>query len=101
MAKEEAVQNQWAGCIGAAACAGWWTLLVGFVILLLTGVAYIIVVHTPFVNAVAMIWGVGPRAVTTVMIVFVGLFKVFLLFWLLGCVFLTAWSRRLRQAKGE
>ena len=101
MAKEEEVRNQWAACIGAAGCAAWWTLLVGFLILLVTGIMYLFVVHTPLIGAVAAVWGVGPKAVPIVMVVFIALYKMFLLVWLPGCVFLTAWARRLRSVEGE
>jgi len=98
MAKEEELRNEWAPCLRAAACAGWWTLLVGVLILLATGVIYIIIVHTPLHEAVAMIWGVSPKAVTVVMVVFIGLYKMILLVGLLECVFLTALAHRLRPA---
>jgi len=98
MTKQEVVRNEWADCVGKAACAGWWTLLVGFLILLVTGVMYLIVVHTPFLGVVAMLWGVSPKAVTVVMIIFMGLYKMILLLGLLECVFLTALAHRLRSA---
>jgi hypothetical protein len=103
MAKQdEDVRTACCSCVGAAACAGWWTLLAGFLILLVSGVLYMVIVHTPFRGAVAMIWGVEPRHVTVVMIAFMGLFKLFLLVWLLVCVFLTALSHRMRSGdEGE
>lgn len=99
MAKQnEDVRTACCSCVGAAACAGWWTLLAGFIILLVSGVLYMVIVHTPFREAVAMIWGVGPKAVTVVTIAFMALFKLFLLVWLLVCIFLTALAHRLRSA---
>jgi len=100
MAKEQEVRNEWAPCIRAAACAGWWTLLVGFLILLVAGVMYIIIVHTPFLGAVALIWGVSPKAVTITLVIFIGLYKMILLVGLLECVFLTALAHRMRSADG-
>jgi len=99
MAKQDDdVRNACCSCVRAAASAGWWTLLIGFLILLVSGVMYVIIVHTPFLGAVSMIWGVGPKAVTVVTVAFMGLFKLFLLLWLLGCVFLTVLAYRLRSA---
>jgi hypothetical protein len=97
--QDEDVRTACCSCVGAAACAGWWTLLIGFLLLLVSGVFYMIIVHTPFLEAVAMIWGVGPKAVTVVTLAFMGLFKLFLLFWLLVCVFLTALAYRMRSGE--
>jgi len=101
MAKQENVQNDWAACVGKVACAGWWTLLVGVIFLLVSGVVYMVIVHTPFLGAVAMIWGVGPKAVMVITVVFMALFKLFLLLWLFGCVFLTVLAHRLRAGEDE
>lgn len=101
MAKDECVQTQWATCIRAAACAAWMALLVGFVLVFFTGVMVLIIAHTPFLGAVAAVWNVPPRAVGIIMIVFTGALKFFLILWLLACVFLSAWARRLKPAEGE
>ena len=103
MAKQDQVPttNPWAACISAAACGAWSALLVGFVVVVVTGVAYIILVHTPLVEAVGMLWGVGPRAVTVTMLVFTGTLKFVLILWLLGCVCLSVWARRLRSMQEE
>jgi len=100
MAKENAEPVAWAECLSAAACGGWWALLVGVLIQCFFGLAFLFIVHTPLHDAVAALWGVGPKAVTIVMIVFSGVFKLCLTLWLLVCVFLTVWARRLRRAAG-
>jgi len=99
MAKDEGIQTQWAACIRAASCAAWMTLLAGFVIVFFIGVMYLIIVHTPFLGAVGAVWGVPPRAVGIIMIIFTGALKFFLILWLLVCVFLSAWARRLKAVE--
>jgi len=101
MAKDEGFRIPWASCIRAASCAAWMTLLAGFVLVFFTGIIYLVIVHTPFLSAVAQVWGVAPRVVSVVMLVFTGLLKFFLFLWLLLCVFLSVWARRLKVAEGE
>ncbi len=100
MAQQEQVQtpDQWAACVGAAACAAWTALLAGFVLMVLIGGLYLLIVHTQMSSIVGAVWGVGPKAVTYIMIVFTGLLKLFLFIWLLICVFLTVWAHRLRPS---
>ena len=90
-----------AGRVSAAACGAWATLLVAFVIHLVMAVVWLIVLHTQLLNVVGAIWGTGPNVVRMTFIVFMSLWKLFLMFWLLGCIFLTVWSRRLRRLKAE
>jgi len=103
MAKNEAVMNpnDWGRCIGAAACAAWTALVVGVVLVFVLGAMYMLIVHTPLIELVSVLWGVGPQAVTVVMIVSVGLFKLLLCVWFFACIFLTVWSYRLRPSKHE
>ena len=82
--------------VSAAACAAWWTLLVGFVLVTMTGIVYMFIVHTPLIEAVSALWGTAPKVVSVIFIAFITLLKMFLTLWLLGCVFLTVWARRLR-----
>ncbi len=100
MAKQNAEPVAWADCLSAAACGAWCALLVGVLIQVVFGLAFLFVVHTPLHDAVAALWGVGPKAVTIIMIVFSGAFKLCLTVGLLACVFLTVWARRLRRAAG-
>jgi len=103
MAREEAVVNSqdWGRCVGAAACGAWTALVAGFVFLFGIGALYMLIVHTPLLELVSVVWGVGPRAVAVIMIVFIGLLKLFLFFWFFACIFLTVWAYRLRPAKDE
>jgi len=88
--------------VGAAACAGWVVFAVGFVLQLIQGVAYLAVVHSPsLTRLVASVWGVGPRQVHIVWLVFVALMKFVLFLWAGACLFLTVWARRLNRAEGE
>jgi len=90
-----------AGRVSAAACGAWATLVMAFVIHLVLGVTCLIVLHTELLEEVAAIWGTGPNIVRVMFIAFMSLWKLFLMFSLLGCVFLTVWSRRLRRLKAE
>ena len=90
-----------AGRVSAAACGAWATLVVAFVIHLVLAVACLMVLHTQLLQVVGAVWGTGPNVVRVVFIVFMSLWKLFLMVWLLGCVFLTVWSRRLRRLKAE
>ncbi|KPK44632.1 MAG: hypothetical protein AMK72_11860 [Planctomycetes bacterium SM23_25] len=90
-----------AGRVSAAACGAWATLVVAFVIHLVLAVAFLMVLHTQLLEVIGAVWGTGPNVVRVVFIVFMSLWKLFLMFWLLGCVFLTVWSRRLRRLKAE
>ena len=90
-----------AGRVSAAAGGAWATFLIACVIHLVLGVTCLIVLHTELLGEVAAIWGTGPNVVRVTFIAFVSLWKLFLMCWLLGCVFLTVWSGRLRRLKAE
>jgi hypothetical protein len=82
----------------AAAVAGWWVILIGYALLTLTWVVYLVLVSARPAGMLAM-W--GPEAswdlVQTVSLWFLGVFKLFLWFLILIVLWLTLWARQLRQ----
>ncbi len=84
--------------VAAAAGAAWWTLLVGFAIVCVSGMMFFAATSCPILGRwVAHLWGVQPHVVRLVWIASIGVMKLGLLGWFLGSLFLSLWSRRLRR----
>jgi hypothetical protein len=85
--------------VRAAAVAGWWVILIAYVLLLVTWIAYLAIVSARPAWLLSM-WGQGDVSwafMQTVSLWFMGVFK--LLIWLLFLVvlWLTLWARQLRK----
>ncbi|HUX02855.1 MAG: hypothetical protein WBD63_01565 [Phycisphaerae bacterium] len=84
--------------VAAAAGAAWWTLLVGFAFVGLSGVMFLAATSCPVLGGwVARLWGVQPQTVRIIWVVSIGVLKLGLFGWFLGSLFLSLWSRRLRR----
>jgi hypothetical protein len=94
-------KDDFAGRVSTAAYAAWLTLLIAFVIHLVLSMACLVVVHTELIDVVGDIWDTGPGVTRGTFIAFIGLWKLFLMVWLLGCIFLTLWSWRLGGLKAK
>ena len=84
--------------VRAAAVATWWVVLIGYALLIVIWVAYLVVVSSHPAWMPAM-WGSGVtwEFMQTVSLWFVGAFKLFLWFLILTALWLTVWSRQLRK----
>jgi len=85
--------------VRAAAVAGWWVILIAYVLLLVTWIAYLAIVSARPAWLLSM-WGQGDVSwafMQTVSLWFMGVFK--LLIWLLFLVvlWLTLWATQLRK----
>jgi hypothetical protein len=83
----------------AAAVSAWWVVLIGFVLLTVIWVAYLVFVTTRPSWLLPM-WGqnVTWDFMQTVSLWFLGGFKLFLWFLVLVALWLTLWARQLRKA---
>ena len=84
--------------VRAAAVAGWWVVLIGYSLLLVTWAAYLgLVSARP--AWLLMMWGpdVSWDFMQTVSLWFMGVFKLFIWFLFLVVVWLTLWTRQLRK----
>ena len=87
------------GRVAAAARAAWWTLLVGAAILVVQGFFYQEMLRVERLQGfLADLWGVHGMDVRYIWLFFIAAYKLILLVWFLGCLFLSLWSRRLRRA---
>jgi hypothetical protein len=87
--------------VRAAAVAGWWTLLIGVVLLLLTWVVYLFAMsHQP--AWLMSLWGPGVSwsFVQTVWFWGMGILKLCLWLAALLVLWLTLWARQLRKRAG-
>jgi|WetSurMetagenome_2_1015567.scaffolds.fasta_scaffold981421_2 hypothetical protein len=85
--------------LSAAAGAGWWTLLIGAIVLTVQFFGYTAATRCQaFWSWELGLMGTDAATVHQMVLWYVGMLKMFLLVWLLGCVFLTLWVRRLRRA---
>ena len=85
--------------LAAAASAGWFCFLLGVFVLVCSGAIFLWITNIPvLMDAISQLWGVDQVVVHVVWIGFIGTMKFFLLVWMLGCVFLSVWARRLRAA---
>jgi hypothetical protein len=84
--------------VRAAAGAGWWVILIGYALLTLTWVDYIVLVSARPEWMLAM-WGqdVSWDFMQTVSLWFLGVFKLFLWFLFLAALWSTLWARQLRN----
>jgi hypothetical protein len=84
--------------VRAAAVAGWWVVLSGYVLLTLTWAVYLVLVSARPAWMLGM-WGhdVTWDFVQTVSLWFPGVFKLFLWFVFLIVLWLTLWARQLRK----
>ncbi len=85
--------------VRAAAVAGWWVVLIGYTLLILSWGVYRILVSARPAWLLAM-WGpdVTWDFMQTVSLWFIGVFKLFLWFLILVALWLTLWARQLRKA---
>jgi hypothetical protein len=89
--------------VRAAAIAGWWVVLIGYALLLVTWVVYLGIMSARPAWLFTM-WGQGDVSwafVQTVSLWFLGVFKLFLWFLFLAALWLTLWARQLRKAGRE
>jgi hypothetical protein len=84
--------------VRAAAVAAWWVVLIGYALLTLTWVVYLVLVSSRPAWMRAM-WGpdVTWDFMQTMSLWFVGVFKLFLWFLFLVALWLTLWARQLRK----
>ena len=85
--------------VRAAAVAGWWVVLIAYALLLVTWIAYLVIVSARPAWLLSM-WGRGDVSwafVQAVSLWFMGVFKLFIWLLILGVLWLTLWARRLRQ----
>jgi hypothetical protein len=84
--------------VRAAAVAAWWVALIGYALLTLTWVVYLVFVSSRPAWMRAM-WGpdVTWDFMQTVSLWFMGVFKLFLWFLFLVALWLTLWARQLRK----
>jgi hypothetical protein len=85
--------------VRAAAVAGWWVVLIAYALLLVTWVAYLVIVSARPAWLLSM-WGRGDVSwafVQTVSVWFMGVFKLFIWLLILVVLWLTLWARQLRK----
>jgi hypothetical protein len=84
--------------VRAAAVAGWWVILIGYALLLVTWVVYLALMSARPVWLLAM-WGhdVTWDFMQTVSLWLMGVFKLFLWLLFLAALWLTLWARQLRK----
>jgi hypothetical protein len=85
--------------VRAAAVAGWWVVLLGYVLLIVIWVAYLAIVSGRPGWLLTM-WGGGDISwayMQTMSLWFMGVFKLFLWFLFLVALWLTLWARQLRK----
>ena len=84
--------------VRAAAIAGWWVVLIGYVLLTVIWVAYLVLVSARPAWLLSM-WGgdVTWDFMQVVSLWFLGVFKLFLWFLILIVLWLTLWARQLRK----
>ncbi|HUU31430.1 MAG TPA: hypothetical protein VMY69_04950 [Phycisphaerae bacterium] len=84
--------------LAAAARAGWWCLLVAVAVVILQSAVYLSVVRSGcFWPRMAGFMGTEAPTMHSVLLIFMMGMRVAVLAWLLGCLFLTLWVRRLRR----
>ena len=84
--------------VRAAAVAGWWVVLIGYVLLLITWGVYLGIVTTRPAWMLAM-WGqeVSWDFMQTMSLWFIGVIKLVMWFLFLAVLWLTLWARQLRK----
>jgi hypothetical protein len=85
--------------VWAAAVAGWWALLIGYALFLLSWVASLVILSARPAWLLT-IWGQGEVSwsfVQTLTLWFMSIFKLVLLLLILVVLWLTLWARQLRK----
>jgi len=85
--------------VRAAAIAGWWVVLIGYALLLVTWLVYLAIMSARPAWLLSM-WGQGGVSwdfMQTVSLWFMGVFKLLLWFLILAVLWLTLWARQLRK----
>jgi len=85
--------------VSAAAIAGWWVVLIGYALLLVTWLVYLAIMSARPAWLLSM-WGQGDVSwdfMQTVSLWFMGVFKLLLWFLILAVLWLTLWARQLRK----
>ena len=84
--------------VRAAAVAGWWVILIGYALLTVTWLVYVVLVSARPVWLIAM-WGqeVGWDFMQVVSLWFLGVFKLFMWFLIVVVLWLTFWARQLHN----
>ncbi len=84
--------------VRAAAIAGWWVILIGYVLLTVTWLAYVALVSARPAWMLAM-WGkdISWDYMQIVSLWFMGVLKLFLWILVLIALWLTLWARQLRK----
>jgi hypothetical protein len=92
------MNDDFANRVRSAAVAGWWTLLIGALFLLVQWLVYLAVMRSRPAWMLAF-WGDGMEWTTiqTVWVWIAGVFKMCLWLAALAVVWLSLWARRLRQ----
>jgi hypothetical protein len=100
--KKVAMNDAFEKKVTAAAVAGWWVVLVVFVMLLIQWLAYLFLVPTRPAWLLAM-WGPGVDWPFVESVWFWGIVALKAVFWLLTLVviWLTLWARRLRKVERQ
>jgi hypothetical protein len=89
--------------VRAAAIAGWWVVLIAYVLLLVTWIAYLALMSARPSWLISM-WGQGDVSwsfMQTVSLWFMGAFKMFIWLLILAALWLTLWARQLRKLNGQ
>jgi hypothetical protein len=88
--------------VHAAAGALWWTVLIGYLLLTLVWLVYLLLVSARPAWLVGL-WGqdISWDFMQTMSLWFLGVFKLFLWFLFLAALWLTLWARRLRRTAGQ
>jgi hypothetical protein len=90
--------NDFAQKVRAAAVAGWWSLLIGYVLLTIIWLVYLgIISARP--TWLMDLWGKGISwdFMQVLSLWFLGIFKLFLWLMLIVVIWLTLWARQLRK----
>jgi hypothetical protein len=86
--------------VRAAAVAGWWVVLIGYALLLVTGIVYLLLMSARPGWLLTM-WGQGDVSwnfVQTLSLWFMGVFKLCIWLIFLAALWLTLWARQLRRS---
>jgi hypothetical protein len=88
--------------VRSAAIAAWWTILVGFVFIALVWLAYLRIMSIR-PDWVLRLWGpdVTWNDLEHILLSVIVAFRFFLWVLILGAIWLTLWSRRLRKTPGD
>jgi len=95
----EAMNDLFEKRVRAAAVAGWLVILIAYALLLVTWIAYLVIMSARPAGLLAM-WGQGDVSwafVQTVSLWFMGIFKLFVWLMILAVLWLTLWARQLRK----